>query len=323
MWHPHKNSSLIGSVIAEVERQASIASSMAQLQLNVEMERGSPGIDSLTYSEYPLGDHYELRIKEMLTGISTQGLPLRLFQGEAKIRGQSSKQEAVKVWKLSSDEGCSFEFSLEGIPEGRSRSPDEYIHVLWLKVEVQDQGSFWRLTRFFSHVQELLLEWCGFRLMRGRAMWSSNSKIKGLTNPDMFEDWRWKPEFIGWDKNLEPIVVSGLIKMYLRMGFLLDPSSRQSDEAEMLFLSNRAIQEFVEAKGSEAWCELSQFSFQKRKANRNRQNERAARIQNPEIAIENAKSKYMEREKARQRDFENLCKKVSKLGTRENWPFPF
>lgn len=323
MRHPHQTRSLIGSVVAGVELQASIESSMARLQLDLEMGRGAPRLGALTYSEYPLGDHFELRIKEMLDGISTLQLPLKLFQGEAEIRGPSSKQGTLKIWKLSNDEGCSLEFSLEGIPKGRIRSPDEFVHVLWLKVDVQDQGSFWRLSRFFSHVRELLLEWCGFRFMCGRAMWSSNSKIKGTANPDRFADWRWKPEFIGWDESLSPIVVSGLIKMYLRMGFILDSSSSQADESEVLFLSNRAVQEFVEKNGDEPWRELTQFSFQKRKANRDRQSARAARVQNPEIAIENAKSEYMEREKAWQKNFENLCKKASRKTPHETGLFPF
>jgi hypothetical protein len=211
------------------------------------------------------------------------------------------------MWKFSNDAGCDFEFVIQ---EGTGSHHAGYgaIHVMWLKVQPEKQGSFWDLRAFFEQVATLLLEHIGYESVWGKAIWSSNSKIKALSQPDPEKDWRALPVFCGFDASLKPMIYEGLVVMYLRMGFVLQGS--KDDDNLMVYPSQREIQRVVELIGQEAWSEMTQLAYSRRHHWRKIQSERKAKMENPQQvkrqAIQDAHDKLY-RDK---RYYEKLCNRL-------------
>jgi len=120
------------------------------------------------------------------------------------------------------------------------------------------------------------LEFCGYDFIYGRAIWSENSTVRNKVEGGKYNDWRWKPVFSGWDCNLRPILIQGLVLMYLRMGFLILPEFYS--ENVVAYPSKRFKQIVIKEIGQEAWNEWVRHSLGNRKAWAAIQKERAAKI---------------------------------------------
>jgi len=86
--------------------------------------------------------------------------------------------------------------------EGGENGNKGIIDAIWLRINAEEQGNFWAVKRFFDQVAELLLEFCGYDFIYGRAIWSENSTVRTKVEGGKYNDWRWKPVFSGWDCNL-------------------------------------------------------------------------------------------------------------------------
>jgi hypothetical protein len=166
------------------------------------------------FAVHPLTSHADKRITQIIDGIRSLNLPLKLYAGEAGYEDPKLKNEKLDIWKLTNGNGYEFQFVIQS----------KMIHAIWLIVEVEKQGFFWKVKRFFEQVADLLLEKCDYSFIYGQAVWTSNSRIKALPEkPEIEKDWRWLPVFCGWDASLKPIVYEGLLVFYFRMGFILHP----------------------------------------------------------------------------------------------------
>ena len=259
-------------------------------------------IDEPNFSVHSLSRHYNRRINEILDGIKENKLPLKLFAGTARIRSKKS-YPPVEVWKLADENGMELQFVIQ---EDKGSSHDEYgvIHAMWLKVDVAKQGGFWSLKRFWQQVADLLLEKCGYSFIYGRAIWSSNSRIRGLAEPDRDNDWRWLPQFVGWNAALKPIVVQGLVLMYLRLGFFLHPD--KAEENLVIYPSKQRVIKWVALNGQAEWDNMTKLSLSRRKEWHAKQKERAARITQPETIIRAAIDRATHNQKEKDGDFAHL-----------------
>jgi hypothetical protein len=259
-------------------------------------------LDEPVFDIHPLSRHYKGRINEILAGIREKNLPLKLFAGEAKIRSTKPHPPA-EVWKLADGKGMEFQFIIQE-DEGKPFENYGVLHAMWLKVDVAIQGAFWRLKRFWEQVADLLLEKCGYSFIYGRAVWSSNSQIKGLAEPNRDMDWRWIQKFVGWDEKLRPIVVQGLVLMYLRLGFFLHPD--KADENLVIYPSRQRIKQFIALNGQAEWDKLTELSLSRRKEWHTKQKERAAQISQPETIIRAAIERATHNQKEKEGDFAHL-----------------
>lgn len=95
------------------------------------------------------------------------------------------------------------------------------IKVLFFKVRKDVQGSFYKAHHFLnSKIKKIFLDQLGYKFLYGSARYSTNSEVRYKYKVDGKDfDWRIEPHFIGYDSKLRPIIVSGLMLFYLRMGF--------------------------------------------------------------------------------------------------------
>jgi hypothetical protein len=255
------------------------------------------------FAEHPITSHDEPRIAEILDGIRAHNLPLKLYAGEAGFKDPQPSDEKQKIWKLANGEGMEFQFVID------CDSGKPLIHAIWLKVEVEKQGSFFAVRRFFEQVAALLLEHCGYPYLYGRAVWSSNSRIKALPNkPDIEQDWRWLPVFCGWDASLKPIVHEGLVALYLKMGFILHP--KHGDENYVVFSSDAYTQRFIAEHGQAKWNEMTQLSFARRREWLAIQKQRAAQVSQPKEKIRAALEYERNKLKRNEQELERLWTQI-------------
>jgi hypothetical protein len=206
------------------------------------------------------------------------------------------------------------------IQEDEGKPFEDYgvLHAMWLKVDVAIQGSFYRLRRFWEQVADLLLEKCGYSIIYGRGVWSSNSRVRGLNEINREKDWRWLPQFAGWDENLRPIVVQGLVLMYLRLGFFLLPE--KADENLLIYPSRERVQKFIALNGQADWHRLTELSLTRRKEWRIKQRERIAKVSQPEKIIRAALDRAIHNQKEKEGDFAHLWT-PRKIRNNMGWQF--
>ena len=242
---------------------------------------GTPALADISYDKHPLGGHYDPRVQEIIEGIKTLKLDLKLFGGKGYVRWwdgerlQSRKEREVSLFKLCDGDSFEFMFTIEAEDEERGYGR---IHAILFTVNLASQGSFWASKRFLiGSVAQLFLEYLGYSSIFGRALWSINTTIKGNPSKDRRKDWRWRFVFCGWDRQLRPILMQGLTVMYLRMGFVPTPFAKQELASVSLFSKTEQARIKTQV-GEEAWSELNKYSFEGRAGWGELQRERRARI---------------------------------------------
>jgi hypothetical protein len=256
-------------------------------------------INEPIFKEHPISEHPKPCIVEILNGIRALNLPLKLYVGEATYKDHKPTDEKLEVGKLANGDGYEFQFFID------SDSGKPPIHAIWLRCETEKQGSFFAVRKFFEQVSALLLEHCGYPFIYGRAVWSSNSRIKALPDkPDIERDWRWLPVFCGWDASLKPIVYEGLVVFYLRIGFILHP--RYGDENFVVYSSRSYTQKFIAENSQSKWDELTQHSLARRREWQTIQKQRTAQVSQPKEKIRAALEYEKNKRKRTEEQFERL-----------------
>ena len=247
------------------------------------LENEHPRLSEPEYSPFPCGDHHDFRVQAIVEAVRERNLPIELHRGEAKTgrwvgenltRWEESKIATFKLTDLVS--GYDFEFQFDEVAGLNEKS--RRIHVLWLRIAQERQGSFWKARKFIKEmIAPLLLEHLGWDAFWGRAIWSQNSEIKNNPSKDKLKDWRWKHAFAGWDAELKPIAIPGLKLMYLRMGFLPPPLNPEDREI-VIYPSLACKERIITTLGDASWGELTKYSLENRHAWSVIQKERAAQI---------------------------------------------
>lgn len=254
------------------------------------------------YGQKPLHEHSNWRISELIHGIRELRLELNLHAGTAAYSGGGS--DGVDVLKLTNGAGFDFEFEIHP-GTGKTPEDDGVVHALWLKVEPDRQGSFWKLATFFNQVATLLLDCCSYRLIWGRAIWSSNSRVRGLRQPDIKRDWRALPVFCGFDASLNPLIHEGLLALYLRMGFVHLPDEEL--ENLVVYPSRREAARLANVYGKSKWDEMTQLAFARRHEWRQVQRKRKAMIPDSEERKRQAVELAVEAFQNQEDNHEKLC----------------
>lgn len=271
-------------------------------------------INEPIFKAHPISEHPKPRIAEILNGIRALNLPLKLFVGEATYQNHKPTDEKLEVWKLANGDGFEFQFYMDC---DNGKLP---IHAIWLRCETEKQGSFFAVRRFFEQVAALLLEHCGYPFIYGRAVWSSNSRIRALPDkPDIESDWRWLPVFCGWDDSLKPIVYEGLVVFYLRIGFILHP--RYGDENFVVYTSRSYTQKFIAENSQAKWNELTQLSLARRREWLAIQKQRAAQVSQPQEKIRAALEYEKNKRKRYEQHLEQLWTQIKNRKS-DNWLSP-
>jgi len=260
-----------------------------------------PDLNEPEFAAQPITSHHKPRISEILAGISTLNLPLKLYAGKATLKHAQPTDKSLEVWKLANSEGYQIQFE---IVEGSGKPHDDYgkIYALWVKVDVEKQGAVWKLKAFIEQVASLLLQHCGYSCLLGHAIAAANSEIKNLLKPDPEYDWRWLPVFCGWSVDLQPIVHQGLLALYVKIGFILHP--KHGDKSLVVYPSRAYTQQFISEHGQAKWNEATQLSFARRHEWRAIQKQRAAQVSQPEEKIREALERPLKRLKEQRRAFE-------------------
>lgn len=279
--------SALGGARRGFEVDGPAASCLQKIQQEVEEEilkkahNARPVRTKAVFSDTPLGGTDDSRIQEIIEGISTLGLPLRIFSGEAHWHVWSGRNLKTKeqftppIWLIRNETlGHELEIRLEPIGD---KPHYEYGHVkgLLYRVDPSRQGFFWDSRQFIrEQIGKLFLEHLGYNSIYGDAMWSLNTVEKGNPGNDKMQSWRWLPRFAGWDSLLNPIYLSGLTLFYYRLGFVADlkeldavmqgvlPSCRQR---KVVLYSNAGKQRMREWLGKEAWADLTKYSVENRR----------------------------------------------------------
>lgn len=230
--------------------------------LRRKLHNENPPVTRFDYSADECKSHQNPRVSRIIAALSQSGLKkYRLYLGKAfsiKYFGQNlrfEKEQSEEVFDLrSKKEGFSLQFRIV-----ERESDSAVIHVLFLKREMTNQGSFWQLKRILcDEVWGGILEPVGFQFLFGKAIWSSNSEIR-VTCP-IEKDWRYKQVYAGINGNLEPIFMSGIQLMYLRMNFLpMKPFDFDASDEMFFLLSSHMEAKLRDAVTGSQWDEITKY----------------------------------------------------------------
>ncbi len=179
---------------------------------------------SAVFNEIPHGATANQVFDEIISAAGKYGL--KLYMGKFHITYENYRGKpvsgGVSYDAISLRDKCGFSIDLltdwGHLDESGARPA---IKVLFFKVRRDIQGSFYKAHQFLNgKIKRIFLDELGYKFLYGSARYSTNSEIryKYQINGRDF-DWRLEPQFIGYDCKLRPIVVSGLMLFYLRMGF--------------------------------------------------------------------------------------------------------
>lgn len=186
------------------------------------LQNENPYYSKVEFSEKSLVGHYFPPVQKILNALRKGKLNgYKLYSGEAEqhlFDEADNFRETIKKHDVfclrNKEQGVSLEFRLSSAEETA-----RYIHILFFKRDPKRQGSFHENKRLLvKELGHFFLEVLEYDYLFGRSTWSSNSEIRRPCPKN--EDWRDKRVYVGLNKNLEPIFISGIQLMYLRMGFL-------------------------------------------------------------------------------------------------------
>ena len=230
--------------------------------LRRQLHNESPTVTRFEYSCEQCKIHESPLVSKILTALNQSGLEdYSLCQGKAfSVRYFGSdlrfeEEQSEEVFELKNlEEGFSLQFRIV-----ERETSGAVIHVLFLKREISHQGCFWQIKRILcDDVWGGILEPAGFDYLFGRAVFSTNSEIR-ITCP-IEKDWRYKQVYAGINGNLEPIFMSGIQLMYLRMNFLpMKPFDSDASDEMFFLLSSHMEAKLRDAVTDSQWDEITKY----------------------------------------------------------------
>jgi hypothetical protein len=220
--------------------------------------------DRLVFEAMPLKSHSNGFIQRILSRIKETGLiQYELYKGRAerlKYCGeflQDQENLFFPAFLLRNEaEGVNLKFDLH------SREYGLLVHALFIERDNELQGNFFAMRRtIVREAWQTILEPSGAAALAGRAMFSLNSTIRKPCAPVC--DWRNEIHYMGLDVNLHPIYVTGIMKFYLRMGFMPLGILEDAKHDEVALFSN-AILKRIEAHDPKAVSESKKYTSEGR-----------------------------------------------------------
>ena len=230
--------------------------------LRRKLHNENPPVTRFDYSADECKSHQNPRLSGIIAALSQSGLKkyslhlgkafsVRYFGPDLRFEEEFSEE----VFEIKNNkEGFSLQFRIV-----ERESSGAVIHALFVTREIGHQGCFWQIKRILcDEVWGGILESAGFQFLFGKAIWSSNSEIR-ITCPKE-NDWRYKQVYAGINGNLEPIFMSGIQLMYLRMNFLpMKPFDSDASDEMFFLLSSHMEAKLRDAVTDSQWDEITKY----------------------------------------------------------------
>ena len=240
----------------------------------------------IQFSETALCGHHAPQVRKILNALRKGKLEgYKLFRGEAihhQYEESNGYRETIRkqeVFRLKNHgQGVELEFRLSSEEENA-----RYVHILFFKRDPMRQGSFHENKRLLViELGDFFLDVLGYDYLFGRATWSSNSEVRRPCPKN--QDWRYKRVYSGLNGNLEPIFISGIQLMYLRMGFLPMNAFVDNVDKEMVVLLSTQMEEKIKDSVSKNdWLEINKYQTSQNKRWRDIVRSREAEIGEEEL----------------------------------------
>ena len=221
--------------------------------------------DRLVFDSKPIFRHEDPLIYRILGRINEASLTqYRVFEGRAErlkyegdlLEKQKTVSSAVFLLRNQTD-GISLKFRVY------ERNYGLLVHILFIERDADLQGNFFTIKR--TVVEEMwstILEPAGAAVLAGTAMFSINSSIRTPCAPK--DDWRNSPKYLGLDENLQPIFVSGIMKLYLMMNFLPFGIIEDAEHNKVALISEK-VADKIRQRNPRGWEEAQKFTSEKQK----------------------------------------------------------
>lgn len=251
-----------------------------------QLHNETPPITRYSYSETACTKHHDPFVSKILRALRKTGLQgYRLHTGRAfsvRYYGPSLQYEeevSEEVFEIrNKDQGFCLQFR---IVEVNALGPA--IQTLFLVRETAQQGSFHAIKRMLvGDVWKQILAPAGAALIFGRSVWSENSEIRHACPRS--KDWREVPVYVGLNKALQPIFLTGIQLFYLRLGFVpMNFFVPTMGQEYMALLSSATEAQIKQTISPHDWGELTKFRPESRKRWRQIVAEREACLDEDEL----------------------------------------
>ena len=221
--------------------------------------------DRLVFEAMPLKSHSNGFIQRVLSRIEQTGLShYQMYEGCAERNRycgeflEDQEKISIPAFLLRNEaEGVNLKFDLY------SREYGLLVHALFIERDSELQGNFFTMKRtIVREIWQTLLEPSGAAALAGRAMFSVNSTIRTPCAPA--DDWRNEIHYMGLDVNLHQIYVTGIMKFYLRMGFMPLGILEEANHDEVALFS-KPIVETIEKHDLKVINESKKYTSESRK----------------------------------------------------------
>ena len=253
--------------------------------------------DRLVFDEIPILEHHDPFIDRVILRIRESGLSqCKIFSGQAErknFEGNFLEKETTicsPAFLLRNErDGVNLKFRLY------SRAFGLLVHALFIERDCDLQGNFFTIKR--AVVEEMwstILEPAGAAVLAGTAMFSINSSIRTPCSPK--DDWRNSPKYLGLDENLQPIFVSGIMKLYLMMNFLPFGIIEDAEHNKVALISEK-VADKIRQMNPKGWDEAQKFTSEKQKEWNKvvKQRERLLSVDELEFRKKISKKRFLER----------------------------